>query len=407
MSKWTNLRDGFTHYVAPIGAGIGAGVLTGNPAIGFAVGSGLLGAAQAHQAQKSQAVANAENWQHQQELASLAYLHDKEMADYNNEWNSYANQAQLMQAAGLNPAVMFGEGNLTNGSNAGASSIPNPSPMSPLFDSDLINAQNNMVSNLIDAGIQVAKTPKELNKMDAEIQDLLANAKNKDAATAYQELQTQLDQAFAGLERQKGLDKIAADIKYTIAKEMLTLKQGELVDEQKVNTWMDTLLKRSQKLLNEKNYQMLVEQAPIILQNLIRTGKQIEATTNNIETNTALAPYNAETNRISANAAMIGANASMYMAQHPQTWDGALTRVINGFFGGKTFEEIGMEIRSWFVDQNVPKNIVDEFLDNLGNMYKKMGKPLQNYNQRGKDNYQRQKLRSNGRKVGSTHTTRW
>ena len=36
MSKWTSLRDGFTHYVAPIGAGIGAGVLTGNPAIGFA-----------------------------------------------------------------------------------------------------------------------------------------------------------------------------------------------------------------------------------------------------------------------------------------------------------------------------------------------------------------------------------
>lgn len=309
MSDWTKGRDVFTHYVLPIAAGVGTGILTANPAVGVGVGGALLSAGQADFAQKAQAAANNTNWQHQKELTSLAYQHDLQMADYNNEWNSYANQAKLMRSAGLNPAVMFGEGSLASGSHAGASSIPTPTPMQSLYDSDLINAQNNMVSNLINAGIQVAKTPKELDKMDAQIQDLLSSAKNKDAATAYQELQTQLDQTFSSFERQKGLDKIAADIKYTLAKEMLTLKQGELVDEQKVNTWMDTILKRSQKLLNEQNYKMLVEQAPVILQNLIKTGKQIEATTSNINTSTAWIPYNAVTGRISANASSVAAAA--------------------------------------------------------------------------------------------------
>lgn len=385
MSNWTKARDGFTHYVLPVAAGVGAGIATGNPAVGVGVGGALLSAGQADLAQKAQAAANAQNWQHQKDLTSLAYQHDLEMADYNNEWNSYANQAKLMQQAGLNPAVMFGEGNLASGSHAGASSVPSPTPMQSLYDSDLINAQNNMISNLIDAGIQVAKTPKELDKMDAEIQDMLSSAKNKDAATAYQELQTELDRTFASFERQQGLDKIAADIKYTLAKEMLTLKQGELVDEQKVNTWMDTILKRSQKLLNEQNYKMLVQQAPVILQNLIKTGKQIEATTNNIETNTSLAPYNAVTGRISANAAVrsaiaseIGASASKYSAEHPNTWSAFVGRMLSGAFGGDTPEQIGKHAVDWLRGQGVQDHTLfgdifhyitgSEYNPNAGNM---------------------------------------
>lgn len=65
MSNWTKARDGFTHYVLPVAAGVGAGIATGNPAVGVGVGGALLSAGQADLAQKAQAAANAQNWQHQ------------------------------------------------------------------------------------------------------------------------------------------------------------------------------------------------------------------------------------------------------------------------------------------------------------------------------------------------------
>lgn len=57
-----------------------------------------------------------------EQAANAAYARQKQFWDMNNRYNSFSNQKTLMQAAGLNPALMYSDG--TSGALAGGVSAP-------------------------------------------------------------------------------------------------------------------------------------------------------------------------------------------------------------------------------------------------------------------------------------------
>lgn len=335
-----------------------------------------------------------------------------------NEWNSYPNQVKEMLKAGLNPAMIFGEGQLSGNNSSMAApngSAPSAQPSGLGYPSLPLTGESfEDIASAFQALSQAEKNGMDVQVMKATLDETVKDLKLRND---YQEIvnkyadrinDAQLRNAIALVDKVYAeIDNLVKEGKVLEADALLKEAQKRVQDELKGKTEAEKQL--AQEMADRREE---IVQADLENKRADTSYKQSSAYKADVESDmlprqVAAQEKQATASLIGANAAMVGANASKYMAEHPQTWDGALTRVINGFFGGKTFEEIGKEIRSWFVDQNVPTSIADEFVKNLSNLYDKFALPVKNHYQRGKDNVQRNNMIKQGRKVASTYTTRW
>lgn len=98
-----------------------ASLIVGGANLAASVGSGIGASSRQKRAIKAQKEADALAWQRSQEAATTAYNRSVDMWNQENEYNSFANQSARMEAAGMNPATMYGFGSGSNANIASAS----------------------------------------------------------------------------------------------------------------------------------------------------------------------------------------------------------------------------------------------------------------------------------------------
>ena len=124
----------------------------------------------------SSAISNASQWKYQQkqnawqaEQNTIAYNRQREFYDYQNEYNTPANQIARLRAAGINPNLAYSNGNLNNV----GSSTPNVSNNSASTVSttpfNFGNFGSSFVSGLIQAA-QLKNIEKQTDKLEKENQ---------------------------------------------------------------------------------------------------------------------------------------------------------------------------------------------------------------------------------------------
>lgn len=203
-----------------------------------------------------------------------------DMFNMENEYNSPLAQVQRLQQAGLNPAVMMeGAGGTAVGNSSAAApsaAASGISPSMPSLTTPHMEAVPPMALGFIEAlksvseikqiTAQTKKTGAETSRIeklvDQELLSLIADEKDKQARASYQNLMTNFEKLY-------GHDKRAADIAKTLSDYLLNVRKGNTEAAQAA------LLKAEKELTDTKN-KMQIEQAPVILENLRKTGELID-----------------------------------------------------------------------------------------------------------------------------------
>lgn len=161
--------------------------------IGSAVslGSSIINAKSANEQLEKQ-------FQQQKELYAQQFADQKQMIAEQNEYNSYANQRKLMEEAGLNPQLMYGDGT----SGALQSEVANPQvPQAPLKQ-----GAGSMIAGGIDKGIATMMSLQQLRLLEAQ-----ANKAQADADY------TNILNKYTPAQYEQQLRKGEVDIQYTTA----------------------------------------------------------------------------------------------------------------------------------------------------------------------------------------------
>lgn len=154
--------------------------------LGSLFGAGLGAISGSHNASKSLSAQRRENELNRQHNLKLAQLQNKwnmEMYDKNNEYNSPIEQRKRLQAAGLNPDLMYsGSGGLVAAqappmtAGEGSHSSVNPS----IAPYDAAGNINNMFDNAVKMA-QVGLIKAQTKKVDAEGDSAISDAKFRDS----------------------------------------------------------------------------------------------------------------------------------------------------------------------------------------------------------------------------------
>lgn len=202
-----------------------------------------------------------------------------DMFNLENAYNSPLAQVRRFSEAGLNPAIMMqGAGGTASGNSSASAptaAAAGISPVMPTLTTPHMEAVPPMALGFIEAMASLSqidlnranarKAGSEKNRIDqlipAELEEMFSRAENAQAQASYQRTMELIEKTY-------GNEKRKAEIKKTIADYSLACLKGETEKAQKL------LLDAEQKLTNTKNDQ-LIEQAPVILQNLKEQGELI------------------------------------------------------------------------------------------------------------------------------------
>lgn len=205
----------------PLGAGIGAGISAGANAIG------------AGENNKNQQNLLKQQIEAQQQLQKDQNDWNEQMWNKQNEYNNPANQRQLYEEAGLNPAYFLGEGKSTAGS-VGANTISAPSVPTPAGNFQGLGSISDVAQlALIDSQIKVNESKAGLNTSQQKTNEDLREweVKYKKALAGKTEEEISEVQAMT--------DKIKADESYVKALKVLTETKKEQLDL--IIKWMPIL----------------------------------------------------------------------------------------------------------------------------------------------------------------------
>ena len=205
----------------------------------------------------------------------FAKEHAIEMFNLENAYNDPSKQVERLTAAGLNPAAMMETaGGTAVGNSSGTGMV---SPSMPSLTTPHVEAVPPMAVGFLDAlsslsqikltNAQAKKAGAETTRIEeilpAELDKLFADTKNTEAKTAYQQLMTSLETQFGKTERTQRLRNLCADYSLAVLK-------GETEEANKL------LIQAEKELTDTKNSNEKA-QAPIILENLRKTGRAIDA----------------------------------------------------------------------------------------------------------------------------------
>lgn len=274
------------------------------------------------------------------------------------EASLYKTQLNNMLDAGLNPAMMFGEGNTIqppqsqSGNSESVPSFQGASPVVPQLD----------ISSISDvAGALKALAEAKKLGVDTEYleQSMKYRLKSDEANANYQSEVAKLKQKYGDRREQAEISKIDADIKYFGEQVDLMIKQEGLIDEQTLTQLHETYLKKVEYLEKERLFNAKEAYEGFWKSFVLAELHKMQNEGKLAGVQADWLPYQAVSGRIGAQASMLSASAQDYLAKHPQTWDAALGRVINGFFGGKTFEEIGEDFRNWIITHGGSSSVAE------------------------------------------------
>lgn len=313
--------SGLLSVAAPI-----AGVALGGP-LGGLVGKELGGKLAAGIGSGMQSAANAfgaaENYKHQQELLKqqieAQQQLQKDQNDWNeqmwnkqNEYNSPANQRQLYEDAGLNPAYFLGEGKSTAGS-VGANTISAPSAPTPAGNFQALGSIGDIAQlALIDSQIHKNESDAGLSQAEQKTLDQIREYEVKYKKELANRTEEEVKQV------QATVDKIKADKDYVESLKVLTDTQKKQLDE--IIKWMPLLnqaqldeiderikLYKTQENLNKVQAAMLPVfalaaklSAEAAMEQAKASNKMADAAMMNAETNALIAPSTIRKNNASA-----------------------------------------------------------------------------------------------------------
>lgn len=228
----------------------------------------------------------------------FARQHAIDMFNLENAYNDPSKQVERLSAAGLNPAAMMETAGGTAVGNSSGSGMVSPSL--PSLTTPHVEAVPPMAVGFLEAlsslsqikltNAQAKKAGAETNRIEEilpeELNNLFADTKNKEAQTAYQQLMTSLETQFGRTERMQRIRNMCADYALAVAR-------GETEEATKL------LKKAEEALVNTKNVNEKA-QAPIILENLRKTGRAIDASAAASRASAAAAYASAEESKAGA-----------------------------------------------------------------------------------------------------------
>lgn len=176
----------------------------------------------------------------------------KYFMDAQNEWNSYENQSKEMRKAGLNPAMMFGQGQLSG--NNSSQSAPTGG-----YSTSGIASQGSLASSIDSPDFaQSLKALGEAKKLGIETDYLEQSLKYKlmsdDANARYQQSLANLQEKYGDKKSAAELSKIDKEVKYLAEQIDYLIKQEGLVDEQTLTQMYETFIKKAEYLEKERLY---------------------------------------------------------------------------------------------------------------------------------------------------------
>lgn len=187
--------------------------------------------------------------------AELSFNRQKQLIDAQNEYNSFANQRKLAEAAGLNPYRLFDNG--ASGTAVSSSSTDAPQANSgggrnasiqPVFNPVDFQAMSSAALNFAQAKL----TNHQMGLTDA-------NTRLVQMEGSMQALQNKVFEKYGEYEKILGLKESDARVAFTDAQTSLTkineklskYNLEEMLPEQVSNIVADTILKTSQSFLND------------------------------------------------------------------------------------------------------------------------------------------------------------
>lgn len=197
---------------------------------------------------RSQEKMNAANIALQRETNAMQYDMMREQNDFNkqmaidmfnmeNEYNTPLAQVERLREAGLNPAMMLGNGNMANTGDAMTPTGANvPTLTAPRVDKvppvtlgflDALKDISEISLNNSKKDLSDSETWKNYKKTEKEIEQITQDVKYKQALQEYQNLQTTIDGIFAPMERSAKLRETSENIKYLFSMSALNSLKGD------------------------------------------------------------------------------------------------------------------------------------------------------------------------------------
>lgn len=318
-------------------------------------------------------------WQsnHDREMFGLSYDAQKEQAMTQYQW-----QRGDMEAAGLNPAMMFGGGNtlgmpstpsapsgsgvtatspsMSPPSLTGLPSIPDVKPVTSQTP-EMIRAISGSISDVVgafknstEASSTMQKIQPEVDNLTEQINTLQSQQKVNEAVaskTAQEEQYTktmniiaEVQSKYADQKEFASLNKICSESQELIAKAYLESLQGETEKAKKL--WND-----AQTKLLELQGTQLEKSLPIIISNLKKQGDLFDA-------QSYAARRGADAQYQNAIASMIAAQAQDYLAHNPQTFEKWFVESMNSLgLSPEDLPSIAKKVEKLVTD-NTPKALL-------------------------------------------------
>lgn len=256
---------------------------------------------------------------HSDAAATTAYMRQREMANDMNLYNSPVAQRERYEAAGLNPYLMYQNGGATvSAATANVQQANTPSaPITPNYLGAAGDSLANGVSAAVNNFVQFKRLENETKLADAQAKSLLSNASNTDVATRFAE-----DTYDLRLSAQRWNNMLtAAHVGNVDVDTMQKRVETELVDWKKKNLEASTAEINAQReyLLTQKTAQEVLnryidQKESAQLANILADTRKKVLEGNYTSVATSLQHFIAETQRISANANMLGAKSSWFNA---------------------------------------------------------------------------------------------
>jgi hypothetical protein len=210
------------------------------------------------------------------------------------EWNDIGSQMKRAAAAGVNPFVALGKGNVGNiagqmstpgASSAGISpAVPNlTAPRAEMIQgkwsrtAELINAMSNSVAALSSAGKSNVEAKRTQTLMTAELQSLLADARKTNTDADMQEMQMAFELLYGNERRSKELVNLAAQTEVAIRQASMLASQKEDVDVQKQLHAMQAAHEKIKQLLTLAQTKLTDEQFQLVEKEVLNYDTKLQA----------------------------------------------------------------------------------------------------------------------------------